>query len=153
MIGGPAATRWQGVATAAAPVRRALNTGFQTSSQASVMVYSGPIKLGQLFDPQPVWERGECPYSFLAFPVSAVSQDGVPGDVAAQEYIAAVQAEGVPVGIWLRTPTEGTGYAVVMQADIPLLKRALDALEKSNRFPKRFATEVTERLFTENSSA
>lgn len=114
------------------------------------MAYSGPINLDQLFDPHRVLERGECPFSFLAFPTSSMNEDGVPVDIAAQEYIAAIQAEGVPVGIWLKTPVEGTGYAVVRQADIQSLREAIEVLEKSKRFTKHFAADLSERLFDEN---
>jgi len=116
------------------------------------MAYSGPIHVDQLFDPQPVWERGECPFTFLAFPVSAVNHYGVPVDMNAQEYIAAVQAEGVPVGIWLTTPVEGTGYAVVRKADIESLLKVVEMLETSKRFSEHFAARLTERLFQQSSS-
>ena len=115
------------------------------------MLYSGPIDLGQLFDPRPIWERGDCPFTFLAFPVSTVNQHGVPNDVEAQEYIAAVQAEGVPVGIWLATPVEGTAYAVVRYTDVQSLYRAVRSLAESKRFSEHFAAELSERLFRENS--
>ncbi len=114
------------------------------------MVYSGPIDIDDLIDPQPLWERGECPYSFLAFPISSLTEHGVPKNTQAQEYIAAVQAEGVPVGIWRQTPVVGTAYAVVSPGDIHLLNRALDALEDSKRFSENFAAELCDSLFQEN---
>jgi hypothetical protein len=117
------------------------------------MNYAGPIDLDQLIDPQPLRERGECPYTFLAFPVSGVNEHGVPKDKQAQEYIAAVQAEGVPVGIWLATPVDGTAYAFVGPADIHSLHRAVEALVESQRFSEHFAAELSERLFRENSGA
>ena len=79
-------------------------------------MYSGPINLDQLVDLQSMWERGDCPFTFLAFPASTVDEHGVPKDADAQEYIAAIQAEAVPVGVWVKTPVEGTAYAAVRQA-------------------------------------
>jgi hypothetical protein len=114
------------------------------------MDYSGPIDLDQLFDPQPLYERGECPYSFFAFPLSIANQHGVPNDQQAQEYIAAVQADGVPVGIWLATPVEGTAYAVVRPGDIELLHRTIEQLADTRRFSNTFAAELCEKLFQQN---
>lgn len=113
------------------------------------MSYSGPIDLDQLIDLHTLWERGECPYTFLAFPVSGMNEHGVPNDISAQQYIAAVQAEGVPVGIWLTTPVEGTAYAAVGRADIRSLHRAVGCLVETGRFPEPFAAELSERLFRE----
>ena len=114
------------------------------------MVYSGPIDLDLLIDPQSLYNRGEHPYSFFAFPVSSVNENGVTNDIQAQEYIAAVQAEGVPIGIWLKTPVEGTAYAVVGHADIHSLHRTVEMLIQSKRYSEHFAKELCEKLFREN---
>ena len=106
------------------------------------MVYSGPIDLDSLID-----LTSEDPYTFLAFPVSSVNEHGVPADIDAQRYIAAVQAAGVPVGIWVVTPVEGTAYAAVGKGSIPLLHRATAQLVEQGEFPESFAADVCERLF------
>ncbi|MDM4013799.1 hypothetical protein [Roseiconus lacunae] len=75
------------------------------------MPHSKEINHSELVDPQSLLDRGECPYTFLAFPASAVDENGLPTDLEARQYIARVQSEGVPIGIWLDTPIEDTGYA------------------------------------------
>jgi hypothetical protein len=109
-----------------------------------MMVYSGPIDLDSLVD-----LGSECPFSFLAFPTSGVNGQGVPTDVDAQRYIAAVQAAGVPVGIWLATPVEGTAYAAVSRESIPLLRQVTEQLADNGDFQATFAADLCERLFSE----
>jgi hypothetical protein len=68
---------------------------------------SGPIDLERLIDAQELLSGGSQPWIFLAFSRNILNHEGVPEDLEAQEYIAAVQCEGVPVGIWIDTPTAG----------------------------------------------
>ena len=68
---------------------------------------SGPIDLERLIDAQELLSGGSQPWTFLAFSRNILNHEGVPEDLEAQEYIAAVQCEGVPVGIWIDTPTAG----------------------------------------------
>ena len=105
---------------------------------------SGPIDLDSLVD-----LGSECPYTFLAFPSSGVNEHGVPTDVDAQRYIAAVQAAGVSVGIWLTTPVKGTAYAAVAHDSIPLLHRATEQLSDNGDFRGSFAADLCERLFSD----
>jgi hypothetical protein len=111
------------------------------------MVYSGPIDLERLVD-----LGSECPYTFLAFPTSTVNEHGVPADLDAQRYIAAVQGEGVPVGIWLTTPVDGTAYAGVAHDSIPLLQDVTERLAATDEFAGSFAADLCERLFRDEAA-
>lgn len=111
------------------------------------MSYSGPVDLGQLIDLAALYDSGECPYTFLAFPRSSVNQYGVPTNTEAQRYIAAIQAAGVPVGIWLTSPVDDTAYAAVAHDSIPLLHRTIESLIENGRFSPSFAADLSEQLF------
>ena len=113
------------------------------------MDYSGPIDLDTLIDFDPLYTDGGWPYTFFAFPISTLTEHGVPANREAQRYIAAVQSAGVPVGIWRNTPVDGTAYAGVTHDLIPLLHRAIECL---TQFPDSFAADLCERLFRESSA-
>ena len=108
------------------------------------MSYSGPIDLKTLVDLDALCDQGAEHYTFLAFPKSLVNEYGLPADEEAQEYIAAVQATGVPVGIWLNSPIEDTGYAAVTSENSQRLR---DAIEGLIRYHEAYASELCERLF------
>ena len=72
----------------------------------------------------------------------------IPSDPEAQEYIAAVQAAGVPIGIWLNSPIDGTGYAAVTQENILQLRNAIAGL---TQFSDSYAATLCEKLFREAS--
>lgn len=110
------------------------------------MSSSWTIQLDRLVDPRLLLDRGEFPYTFLAFPTTGIDQDGLPTDADAKRYIAAVQSTGTPVGIWLDTPVEGTAYAFVGPADIHRLHEVVEQLE-SEVFGRGFASELADRLF------
>ena len=110
------------------------------------MPHSKEIDQSELIDPQSLLDRGECPYTFLAFPASAVDENGLPSDLEARQYIARVQSEGVPVGIWLDTPAKDTGYAFVGPENIEKLNDVLQTLEKSGVYSRSFASDLSERL-------
>ena len=107
---------------------------------------STPIDLARLIDPQALLDSGGQPWTFLAFPRNAVDGDGVPRDLEAQQFIAAVQSEGVPIGIWIHTPVEGTAYAFVGPDHIQALNEALDSLRDSGRYLEGYANRLTDRL-------
>ena len=104
------------------------------------------IDLARLVDPTQLIANGEQPWTFLAFPRIIVDRDGVPADVEARAYIAAVQSQGVPVGIWVDTPVEGVAYAFVGPAHIRMLCDAIDLLQKSGRYSEHYAEQLTNRL-------
>ena len=64
------------------------------------MEYNGPIELEALVDLDALAENGSHHWTFFAFPKTLLNEHGVPADPEAQRYIAAVQASGVPLGIW-----------------------------------------------------
>ncbi|TWU61932.1 hypothetical protein [Crateriforma spongiae] len=111
------------------------------------MPHSKEIDQSELVDPQSLLDRGECPYTFLAFPASAVDENGLPSDLDARQYIARVQSEGVPVGIWLNTPVKSTGYAFVGPENVAVLHDVLKTLEASGDYVSGFASDLSERLF------
>jgi hypothetical protein len=106
---------------------------------------TGPIRLEELIDAQALLARGEHPWSFLAFPPSLANEDGVPADAEAQEYIGAVQSEGVPVGVWVNTPTTDA-YAFVGPTHIHALHDVLKSFRESGRFPEDYAKKLSDRL-------
>lgn len=106
------------------------------------------IAIDRLVDPRILLDRGECPWTFLAFPTTCVDQTGLPTDEDARRYLAAVQSTGLRIGIWLDPPTEGTVYAFVAPADIRRLCDVVEQLE-SEVFGRDFATTLCERLFRE----
>ncbi|MCD0462305.1 hypothetical protein [Roseiconus lacunae] len=110
------------------------------------MSHTKQIDHSELVDPQSLLDRGECPYTFLAFPASAVDENGLPTDLEARQYIARVQSEGVPIGIWLNTPVEDTGYAFVGPENIEELRSVLQTLEKAGVYSSAFASDLSERL-------
>ena len=113
------------------------------------MVYSGPIDVDALVDLDSLAARGACHWTFLAFPITTVTEHGVPADPDAQHYIAAIQSAGVPVGIWRNSPVDGTAYAAVTHDTIPQLHAAIEALAQ---FHDSFAADLSERLFRESSA-
>ena len=114
------------------------------------MPYSGPVDLDALIDLDSLAAAGASHWTFLAFPISTVDSHGVPIDSDAQRYIAAIQAAGVPVGIWCNSPVEGTAYAAVTHDAISRLHSAIDGL---TQFPASFAADLTERLFCESDAS
>ncbi len=110
------------------------------------MSHTKQIDHSELVDPQSLLDRGECPYTFLAFPASAVDENGLPTDLEARQYIARIQSEGVPIGIWLNTPVEDTGYAFVGPEHIAMLHNVLETLEKSGVYSSGYSAELTERM-------
>ncbi|MEM6471025.1 MAG: hypothetical protein AAF802_15810 [Planctomycetota bacterium] len=110
------------------------------------MPHSKEINHSELVDPQSLLDRGECPFTFLAFPASAVDENGLPTDLEARQYIARVQSEGVPIGIWLDTPIENTGYAFVRPERIKMLHDVLATIEASGEYVSGFASDLFERL-------
>ena len=58
-------------------------------------MYSGPIDLNALIDPQELLDAGGQPWTFLAFPRDMVNEQGIASDVDAQGYIGSIQDEGV----------------------------------------------------------
>lgn len=100
------------------------------------------IDLDRLVDPKSL-NGGH--YTFLAFPRDAVGADGVPVDPEAQEYIAAIQSAGIPVGIWMDTPTQDA-YAFVGPGHIELLRQTLETLRASGRYPQGYAERLSNRL-------
>jgi hypothetical protein len=96
-------------------------------------------------DAQELLARGEHPWTFLAFPPNIVNEDGVPADAEAQEYIGAVQSEGVPVGVWVNTPTTDA-YAFVGPAHVHALHDVLKLFRESGRFPGDYAKKLSDRL-------
>ena len=113
------------------------------------MPYDGPINLASLVDLDALAVGGACHWTFLAFPTHIVNEHGVPADVDAQRYIAAVQSAGVPVGIWCNSPVDGTAYAAVAHDIIPELHAAIERL---TQFHDTFAADLSERLFRESSA-
>jgi len=115
-------------------------------------IYIGPIALEDLFSFDTRAEDSACPYTFLAFPTQLVGEHGIPTNPDAEAYIAAVQSEGVPVGIWTRSPVEGTAYAAVDQEQISSLHEAIKRLTGRGQFTSEFAEELCERLFQSERS-
>ena len=113
------------------------------------MKYSGPIDLRALVDVDSLYDKGLMPFTFMGFPTCTVNEHGLPSDADAQRYIAAVQSAGVPVGIWLNSPIEGTGFVGVTRENIP---RLMAAIPKLTQFPKDFAIELYDRLFRQASA-
>ena len=107
---------------------------------------TGPIHVAHLIDPKELLDSGNQPFTFLAFPRDSVDQNGIPADQEAQEYIAAVQSQGVPVGIWIDTPVKGIAYAFVGPGRIRALDEALNSLWVSGRYPEGYADQLTNRL-------
>ena len=100
------------------------------------------IDLDRLVDPKSL-NGGH--YTFLAFPRESVGAEGVPDDLEAQEYIAAIQSAGIPVGIWIDTPTKDA-YAFVGPNHVDALHRTLEGFRESGRFPKGYDERLTNRL-------
>jgi hypothetical protein len=114
------------------------------------MKYSGPIDLRALVDVDSLYDKGLMPFTFMGFPTCTVNEHGLPSDADAQRYIAAVQSAGVPVGIWLNSPIEGTGFAGVTGENISLVQDTLSRLKQ--QFPIDYVTQLIDRLFREASA-
>ena len=111
------------------------------------MEYSGPINLAELIDLDSLYADGGCPYTFFAFPKSLLNEHRVPSNKDAQEYIAAIQSAGVPVGIWRSTVVEDIAYAGVTHESIPLLR---DTIASLTQFSDSYASDLCERLFRDS---
>ena len=114
------------------------------------MPYDGPINLSALVDLDSLAADGASHYTFFAFPISTLDEHGLPTDSDAQHYIAAVQSTGVPIGIWLNTPVNGTGYAAVAHDSISQLH---DAIAGLTEFPESYAADLCEKLFRNAASS
>ena len=138
-----------GVATFVASVRSGVVRTFRYIPQVlgDPVNYSGPIDIDLLVDLDSLADRGASHWTFLAFPASSMTDHGVPADFDAQQYIAAVQSAGVPVGIWCNSPVDGTAYAAVSYDAIPKLHAAIKTL---TQFTDSFAADLSERLFRES---
>lgn len=110
-------------------------------------VYNGPIELGALVEFDSRVGDFACPFTFLAFPIKLVGQHGVPTDQDAEAYIAAVQGEGVKVGVWTQSPVDGTAYTAVDQEQIAKLNEAINQLIERGQFTADFAEQLCDRLF------
>ena len=108
------------------------------------MDYAGPIDLNSLVDLDSLAAAGASHYTFFAFPLSTLDEQGLPSDSDAQHYIAAVQSAGVPIGIWLNSPVDDTGYAAVTHENISQLHEAINRL---TQFPDSYAADLCEKLF------
>lgn len=108
------------------------------------MPYDGPIDIDELVDLNSLAVEGMHHWTFFAFPISTLNELGLPSDMEAQRYIAAVQSTGVPIGIWLNGIADDTGYAAVTHENISRLN---DAIAGLNQFPDSYAADLCERLF------
>lgn len=119
------------------------------------MPYDGPIdrdalvNLDALVDLDALAADAVCHWTFFAFPLSTLNEYGLPSDPDAQRYIAAVQSTGVPIGIWLNSPVDNTGYAAVTHENISKLN---DAIAGLTQFPKSYAADLCEKLFRKAAS-
>ena len=125
----PSASLWTGVVKTFRYVPQTIG---------ALMDYAGPIDLDSLA------VDGAGHYTFFAFPISTVNQHGLPSDPDAQRYIAAVQSVGVPIGIWLNSPIDDTGYAAVTHDNIPRLH---DAITSLTQFSDSYASDLCDKLF------
>ena len=112
------------------------------------MPYDGPIDLDALIDLDSLTVDSTCHWTFFAFPIATIDEHGLPSDPEAQRYIAAVQATGVPIGIWLNGIANDTGYAAVKGREQHRLNAAVLGLSE---FPTSYAADLCERLFREHS--
>lgn len=106
------------------------------------------VDVDRLVDPHLLLNQGKSPYTFLAFPVSQIDENGMPVDPEAKLYVARVQKAGVPVGVWLETPVKDTAYAFVGPDHIHLLHEVLETFVASGVYHRQFASDLTERLFS-----
>ena len=86
----------------------------------------------------------------VRFVFSTLDEHGLPSDLEAQQYIAAVQSTGVPIGIWLNGIAHNTGYAAVTHENIT---RVNDAISGLTQFPDSYAADLCEKLFRNAASS
>lgn len=113
------------------------------------MPYDGPIDLDALVDLDSLTVDSVCHWTFFAFPLSTVDEHGLPSDPEAQQYIAAVQSTGVPIGIWLNGVADDSGYAAVTHENISWVK---DAIAGLTQFSNSYASDLCEKLFRNAAS-
>ena len=113
------------------------------------MLYDGPIDLDSLVDLDSLAGEGACHWTFFGFPRSMLDEYGLPSDLDAQRYIAAVQSTGVPIGIWHNSPVDDTVYAAVTNDHILQLN---DAIAGLTQFPDSYAADLCDRLFRDAAS-
>ena len=114
-----------------------------------MMSYNGPIDLDAMVDLDSLAVVGVGHWTFFAFPLSTLNEYRVPSDPEAQQYIADVQSMGVPIGIWLNSVVDGTGYAAVTRENISQLNEAIEGLTK---YSDSYAVDLCERLFRDAAS-
>lgn len=114
------------------------------------MPYAGPIDLDALVDLDSLAVDGVCHWTFFAFPLSTLDKHGLPSDEEAQQYIAAVQSTGVPIGIWLNGIADDIGYAAVTRED---KSRLNDAIAGLAQYSESYAADLCERLFHDAASS
>ena len=114
------------------------------------MPYDNPIDLDLLIDLDSLASSGASHWTFFAFPRSTQSEDGLPSDPDAQQYIAAVQSTGVPIGIWHNSLVDNTVYAAVTHDNISRLNKAIAGL---TQFSDSYAADLCEKLFRNAASS
>ena len=105
------------------------------------------IHLDQLFDADEYWRSGGCPWTFFAYPTSLAGSRGLPPDDEACRFLAAIQARGIDVAIWVREIAENTTYFACRRDDIQRLQDAVRELEDGEQFAEDFCAKRTEELF------
>ena len=105
------------------------------------------VKFDLLFDADEYHRSSECPWTFFAYPTSLARSDGFPRDVEACRFLAAIQARGIDVAIWVNGIAENTTYFACKRDDIDRLNDAMTELENGELFGDNFCAKRTEELF------
>ncbi len=106
------------------------------------------VKLDLLFDADEYQRSGECPWTFFAYPTSLAVDHGFPPDDDACRFLAAIQAHGIEVAVWIYG-SNNTTYFACKRNDIQRLRKAVEELETVDSFGESFCAIRSEELFAQ----
>ena len=126
-----------------------VTTGRETSPQSTILhaMNSDWIRFDMLFDAEECHRKGNCPWTFFAYPTSLADVHGLPPDREACELLAHIQQRGIDIAIWVSQIVENTTYFACRFGDRQKVDDVLNELQSSGTIDVNFWSTRSERLF------
>jgi hypothetical protein len=100
-----------------------------------------------LWDAETYYRGGQYPWTIFAYPVALADERRLPRDEESVRYLAALLAAGAVVGIWY-FPASETVYFACPFEERERIDQIVEGLERQGLFPKNFAANRTNYLFS-----
>ncbi|MCC9603336.1 hypothetical protein LOC67_22530 [Stieleria sp. JC731] len=105
------------------------------------------VDMDALFDANALYQSGNSPWTFFAYPTKVARKNGLPPDGDIEMLIAELQKRGLPLTIWVNARDEGTSYIACRVHDRSRLEQAIADLEDSGVLEESFLTDRSTQLF------